>query len=94
MSSSLPVARAELYFSGHVQNVGFRYSVLQVAKGYEVTGFVENLNDGRVHLVAEGETGEVDEFLVAVGGHLDGYIRKTERADTRGARMHLGFVIR
>ena len=38
------------HYSGHVQGVGFRYQTLQVAKGFEVSGYVQNLADGRVLL--------------------------------------------
>ncbi|MBE2215782.1 MAG: acylphosphatase [Opitutaceae bacterium] len=93
MSSLSPIARAEVHFTGHVQGVGFRYSVMQVARGYEVSGVVENLADGRVRLVAEGERSEVDAFIAAVGERMHGYIRKTERTDSAGARQHEGFVI-
>ena len=37
-------------FSGRVQGVGFRFAVLQLAKEYDISGFVENLPDGRVLL--------------------------------------------
>jgi len=94
MSSLTPVLRAEVHFSGHVQGVGFRYSVLQLAKGYEVSGLVENLPDGRVHLVAEGERSEVDDFVAAIGERMHGYIRKAERSDLPGPRQHEGFLIR
>jgi len=94
MSRVTNVARTEVHFSGQVQGVGFRYSVLQVAKGYEVSGLVENLPDGRVRLVAEGDRVEVDGFVAAVAERMDGYIRKSERADSAGPRGHEGFVIR
>lgn len=66
------------HFSGHVQGVGFRYSTSQVARGYEVTGYVKNLMDGRVELEVEGEEAECQSFLEAVKDELDAYIRKTE----------------
>jgi len=44
----------QILYSGAVQGVGFRYSVKSVASGYEVTGTVRNLADGRVELLAEG----------------------------------------
>ena len=55
--------RREVLYAGHVQGVGFRYTVQRLARGYSVTGFVRNLSDGRVELVVEGESGEVDGFL-------------------------------
>ena len=61
-----PVLHATVYFSGHVQGVGFRYATLQVAKEFEVAGYVSNLSDGRVLLEAEGQPGTVDQFVAAV----------------------------
>jgi acylphosphatase len=82
------------FFSGHVQGVGFRYAVLQVAREFEVAGFVANLPDGRVQLEAEGEAGEVTAFITAVGERMHGYIRKTERSERRRRALFEGFEIR
>ena len=54
--------RVQVCYSGRVQGVGFRYSVKQVAAGYDVTGTVRNLSDGRVELVAEGARDELEAF--------------------------------
>jgi acylphosphatase len=40
--------RLHLLYSGRVQGVGFRYTVKSVANGFELTGIVRNLPDGRV----------------------------------------------
>ena len=45
--------RLQIFYSGRVQGVGFRYSVKMLATGFEVTGMVANLPDGRVELTAE-----------------------------------------
>lgn len=55
-----------IHYSGNVQGVGFRYTVKNVAMGYEVTGQVRNLADGRVELVVEGDREELTAFLQAV----------------------------
>jgi acylphosphatase len=55
-----------IFYSGHVQGVGFRYTVKSVATGFEVTGTVRNLADGRVELVAEGMKEELEAFRRAV----------------------------
>ena len=53
-------------YSGRVQGVGFRYSVRQVASGFEVTGTVRNLPDGRVELQCSGDPDEVEAFLEGI----------------------------
>ena len=58
--------RAHVFYSGRVQGVGFRYGARETACGFEVTGFVCNLPDGRVELAAEGEEDEVKAFLEAI----------------------------
>jgi acylphosphatase len=58
--------RDEVWFSGRVQGVGFRFTVSETSRRFAVTGFVENLADGRVRLVAEGEPAELDRFVDAV----------------------------
>jgi acylphosphatase len=59
-------ARVTNYYTGKVQSVGFRYTARTVATGFEVTGTVRNLDDGRVELVAEGARPELEEFLAAI----------------------------
>lgn len=67
----------QVFYEGRVQGVGFRYTARRVASGFDVAGYVRNLPDGRVELVASGETDEVDDFLAAVrdselAGHIGG----------------------
>ena len=83
-----------VFFSGRVQGVGFRYSTFQVAKEFEVTGFVKNLTDGRVQLEVEGRAEVVKAFIQAVEEKLHGFIRKTERSPTRRASQFNQFQIR
>ena len=64
--TGMELERSEIYFSGRVQGVGFRYTTLRMASNYDVTGFVKNLPDGRVLLVAEGRRDEVDSFVSSV----------------------------
>jgi acylphosphatase len=83
-----------VFFFGHVQGVGFRYAVLQVAREFDVAGFVVNLPDGRVQLEAEGERHEVLAFVVAVEERMHGYIRKIERSERQRKALFKGFEIR
>lgn len=82
-----------LYFSGRVQGVGFRYQTLQIAKGFDVTGFVKNLPDGRVQLEAEGEESEVQGFAADIEDQLGGYIRHSERRSGRRKQKFFDFTI-
>jgi acylphosphatase len=83
-----------VFFTGHVQGVGFRYSVLQVAKEFEVAGWVSNLADGRVQLEAEGTPADVNAFVDAVQEKMHGYIRKVERSSRKRAAQFRGFAIK
>jgi acylphosphatase len=83
-----------VYFSGHVQGVGFRYQTLQVAKGFEVTGYVRNLPDGRVVLEAEGGEKEVTAFVAEVEDQLAGYIKHAEKRVGRQKQKFFSFTIR
>lgn len=53
----------QYFFAGRVQGVGFRYSTKQLAKGFDVLGWVRNCEDGRVELQIMGEEEELDDFL-------------------------------
>ncbi|MSU60989.1 MAG: acylphosphatase [Pedosphaera sp.] len=59
--------RLHVLYGGHVQGVGFRYTTKSVATGFEVTGAVRNLPDGRVELLAEGAQDELEAFKLAIG---------------------------
>lgn len=67
----------QVFYEGHVQGVGFRWSVRHVAKGFDVTGWVRNLADGRVELQVTGEDDEVRAFLDRITeGELHSLIHK------------------
>jgi len=88
------VNHAKIYFSGRVQGVGFRFQTLQIAREFEVAGTVGNLGDGRVELEVEGAAEEIDAFVSAIAERLHGFIRKTERVDSRRAPRFQGFSVR
>ena len=67
-------------YTGRVQGVGFRYTAVQIAARYPVTGFVRNLPDGRVELLAEGARPDVEGVLAAVRSRFAGHIA-AESAD-------------
>lgn len=86
--------RMTAWYSGRVQGVGFRATVRQLACGYDVTGIVRNLPDGRVELVAEGEEKELEAFLQGIAeSELSGFIAN-RREEWSAAKGNLrGFTI-
>lgn len=85
----------QVFYEGNVQGVGFRYSVRQIAKGFDVTGSVRNLRDGRVELLVAGEEEEVRAFLEAIlQSELRGHIRKHTEAPLLNPPAFHGFEIR
>ena len=89
------MASTQVLYTGHVQGVGFRYTVKQIAKGFDVTGSIQNLPDGRVDLRVSGEPREVAAFLETIGtSELRAHIKEqieTPLAEPPAAR---GFEIR
>jgi acylphosphatase len=91
----MPRERRRVLFSGRVQGVGFRYTCLSLARGYDVAGTVRNLADGRVELVAEGEPAVLDDFVSAIQREMSFYINDihAEPVDS-GAESLSGFSVR
>jgi acylphosphatase len=77
--SSVNRARMQVLYSGRVQGVGFRYTVKATAAGFDVTGTVRNLPDGRVELIAEGAKDELNDFCEGIRqSGLDHFIKKED----------------
>jgi acylphosphatase len=85
----------QVFYGGHVQGVGFRYSVKQIAKGFAVTGWIRNLPDGRVELQVGGEANELNDFLEAIAqSELRAHIREMTATPLAAAPVARGFEIR
>jgi acylphosphatase len=83
-----------IFYSGRVQGVGFRYTTKTVAMGFEITGSVRNLPDGRVELVAEGQRDELDAFRAALhDAGLAGFIRDEQVVWSDAKNEFRGFEI-
>jgi len=86
--------RVTVLYSGRVQGVGFRVTVRHLACGYDVTGTVRNLSDGRVELIAEGARAEIKAFLDGIAqSELSGFIAKQHETWSPAQGTLRGFVI-
>lgn len=83
-----------VFYSGHVQGVGFRYATMEVAREFDVSGYVKNLADGRVQVEAEGSAREIAAFLAALEERMHGFVRKSERSSENRPPQFSGFTIR
>lgn len=73
------VKRLRALFNGPVQGVGFRFTTCRIASYFSVTGYVKNLPDGRVEVVAEGSEKILKDFFKAVSeSELTPYIRSID----------------
>ena len=66
-----------IYYSGAVQGVGFRFTAESIASDLSITGWVKNLPDGRVEVVAEADEGTLKEFLSRINKYFSKYIQDT-----------------
>jgi acylphosphatase len=88
------MAARRVYYSGRVQGVGFRWNAKHLAAGFEVTGQVRNLADGRVELCVRGPAEEVTEYLRAVReSGLAAHIETEVAEDWPGPYPKGGFAI-
>ena len=86
--------RHDVYYHGMVQGVGFRYTTRRIAQRFVVTGYVRNLPDGSVRVVAEGRTSELQRFLDAVLADLGEYVTEKEESVTAATGEFRTFDIR
>jgi acylphosphatase len=85
----------QVLYEGHVQGVGFRFTVRHIAKGFDVTGWVRNLPDGRVELQVTGEEDELDAFIRRIAdSELHSLIRKQTENKLNEPVAARGFDIR
>jgi acylphosphatase len=71
----MSTVRRRVYYSGRVQGVGFRYTTQRMAQEHAVAGYVRNLPDGRVELLAEADSEAIEGLLAAIRRQMNEYIR-------------------
>jgi len=80
-------------YSGRVQGVGFRYTACRIAQARAVTGFVRNLDDGSVELIAEGAPKELDLLLEEIAAAMSGNIRSAQVATGPATGQYTSFTV-
>ncbi len=73
--------RRHFYFSGQVQGVGFRYQACRIAYTLGLTGWVNNLYDGRVEMEAQGEAKDIDSLISQLKRQPYIHIKRIEEKD-------------
>ena len=90
-----PPTAKRAFFEGRVQGVGFRFSVKEIAQGFDVAGWVANLPDGRVEVEVQGAPEEVEQFFEAIfQSYLRSHIHRHSIPDIELTESLRGFSIR
>jgi acylphosphatase len=74
----MAIKRVHIFYSGRVQGVGFRYTAEALAQNLDITGWVSNLRDGRVELLAEGAEADIKDALRRISEEMSGYIKDVD----------------
>lgn len=86
--------RWRILFSGHVQHVGFRYTALYLARRLHLTGWVQNLPDGRVALEAQGGVGDVRQLVIRLKSQPHIHIERARILPLDPVKGEKGFRVR
>jgi len=80
-------------YEGQVQGVGFRYTTHRIAHQFQVCGYVRNLSDGTVELLAEGDQSEIDRFLNAIANTMSSFVTEIKIDQTEATGEFIEFSI-
>ncbi len=85
---------AHIYFSGRVQGVGFRFTCRSLAIKHSIKGWVRNMPDGRVELLAQADSEKIIAFLNDLRKEFKGYILNEETEWLKPEEDYKDFGIR
>jgi acylphosphatase len=81
--------------SGKVQGVGFRYFLLQIAAGHNLTGYCMNTDEGRVNFVIQGENAAIEQTLIEIEkGPMGSKVEKLIKSRLMDCEVFSDFSIR
>jgi len=87
------VKRVHVYYSGRVHGVGFRYTAVDCAVKLSLVGFVKNLPDQRVEVLAEGKELDLKKFLSNLEAYMSKYIQEKQISWEPASGQFSGFRI-
>lgn len=82
-----------IIFTGHVQGVGFRFTAHRMALRHGLTGFVRNLMDGTVEMLAQGSPEDIDNCVRDIRNSFGGYVKEAIINDVPADTKHTDFKI-
>ncbi|MHC4172757.1 MAG: acylphosphatase [Planctomycetota bacterium] len=82
-----------IIFTGRVQGVGFRFTAYNIAHRHQLTGFVRNLFDGTVEMLAQGRPEDIDGCIRDIKESFAGDIREARIEETPHDPQHTDFKI-
>lgn len=81
-------------YHGRVQGVGFRVTTAHLARGFPIVGWVRNLPDGTVELLAQGPPQGVQDFLTKVATQFEANILQADEFHESQVYDIHGFTVR
>ena len=82
-----------IIFTGRVQGIGFRFTALDIANRYKLTGRVHNLPDGSVEMIVQGHPDDIDNCIQDIKDSFAGYIRETRIEEVTFDHQYKDFKI-
>ncbi len=83
----------EITFAGRVQGVGFRFTARRAANRRQLTGFVRNMPNGSVEMLAQGRPEDIDDCIRDIKESFAGYMIEARIEETPHDPQHTDFKI-
>jgi acylphosphatase len=80
-------------FTGRVQGVGFRFTARRAAQRRQLTGYVQNMPNGSVEMLAQGNPVEIDDCIQDIKEYFSGYIKEVKIEETPIETKYTDFQI-
>ena len=82
-----------IIFAGRVQGIGFRFTALDIANRYKLTGMVRNLPDGTVEMITQGPADDIADCIRDIKEAFEDYIRETKTEEIPPDPKYTNFKI-